>query len=96
MDMQLTKGGRETKPRRSFGHRARWAVLLGLATAAGAVFFLFAAALGLVEMGMSFPGATARPPADRAALEHAVDLGRLPWMVGGFVFLVTFLKELAD
>lgn len=75
--------------KRSLRHRAIGAAILGALAGAGAVAFIFVAAIGLTQAGVSLG-------ADRSTTQAATDLGAFPWMVGLFVTAVTFLKELVD
>lgn len=85
MAARTTKGRRK----QSLGHRAAGAAIIGALAGAGVVVFIFLAALGLTEAGVSLG-------ADRSGTQAATDLGAFPWMVGLFVAAVTFLKELVD
>lgn len=77
---------------RSFGHRPKWAVILGLLTGAGAVLMMFVVAWTLTRINVVLADRSASP----MSRPEAVDLGTFPWTVGAFVGFVTFLKELLD
>ncbi len=70
-------------------------MVLGLLYGAGAVIFIFTMAWALTEMGVSVTETIGGTP-DRSTYKEAMDFGTLPWLVGGFAAVATFLKELTD
>jgi hypothetical protein len=86
---------KQPEPKRSFGRRLKSATIISLLTGVGVVILFFAFVWAATEMGV---GATksAGAVAHRSAFMKGTEYGSLPWMIGGAVAAVTFLKELID